>query len=73
MSIKKIVADDQDGTEIAPGALRISGAFTIEFPGGVTQTGELDFGSFDNVVAYVQAQQAKFQAAQPAPAPTTTP
>ncbi len=71
MSIKRIVADDQDGTEIQPGALHISGSFTIEFPGGITQTGDLDFGSFESVIAYVQAQQAKYQAAQPVtPAPT---
>lgn len=70
MTIKRTLVDDHDGSEIVPGAFHIAASFTLEMPGGVVKSGELDFASFDNLIAYVQAEQA---ALTPAPAPTPTP
>ena len=71
MTIKRTLVDDHDGTEIVPGALHIAASFTLEMPGGEVKTGELDFSSFDNLIAYVQAEAASLAPPMPAPAPAT--
>ena len=71
MTIRQLLTDDQDGTTIQPGSFRIHAAFTWNIPGTATpKTGELDFSSFDNLLAYVQAQKAAYEAATAPPPPT---
>ena len=64
MTIKQVLTDDQNGVVIQPGSLHISATFRIDIPGdgttpASTKQGDLDFGSFANLIAYIQAEQAK--------------
>lgn len=69
MTVRQVVVDDHDGTDIPPGALQIHASWSINGGGVPSATGEGDFASFDSLIAYVQAQQAKLQPPAPAPAP----
>ena len=65
MTIKQVLTDDQDGSEIVPGGLHISVTFRTDIPASgtapaSTRQGDLDFGSFANLIAYCQDEQAKY-------------
>lgn len=62
MSVTQVLTDDQDKSVIQPGALCIHATFTVS-GGGISATnGEVDFGSFANLIAYAQALQKQLNA-----------